>query len=409
MVDLPQLSLPDHAPVLSVVIDATRSDDGRNAVVLDRWADLQRSVTLDGADDVPRADADAVAAALERPTWVHGPHGRVLVAAGGEVLLDRVIPDPPTEGRAVLSDHAHALALAYAADAAARYLVVESDRAGAHLSLHEASAVMGSQLLQDREIDGDHDVLTKVRPSRDLPRDRVNNRAEDSWERNAETVAAEVDRVMAREKPDLVLLTGDVRSTAYVEEALGAHAREVLVDVPGGARTEGVNSRAFAAAVDEAVTGFRMRRRQSVLDHVEQEIGREGAAVSGLEDVVAVLRRGQVTELVLDVGAVSSPRQRLAAHRLWIGDAPLQLGTSAEELADLGVGEPRQVRADLALGRAATDQSAGITIAEQLDVADGVAALLRWTDAATPAETAFTQSGDAQRVHASAQAEEPSP
>ncbi|UFU05289.1 hypothetical protein [Ruania halotolerans] len=401
--NLPELSLPDHAPVLTVLIDATRSEDGRNAVVLDRWADLCRSVILDGVEEAPAADIETVTSALERPTWVHGPHGRVLVAAAGEVLLDRVLPEPPTVSEAVVSDRPHAVALAHAADAAALYLVVESDRAGAHLSLHEASAAMGDRTLEDREVDGDHDVLTKVRPSRELPRDRVNNRAEDSWERNAETVAAEVDTVVAEEQPDLVLLTGDVRSTTYVEGALGAQAREALVDVPGGARTEGINSRAFSAAVDEVVTEFRMRRREAVLEQFRQESGRDGAAVSGLADVVAVLRRGQVAHLVLDVSAFNTPAERLAQRRLWIGDDPLQLGMSAEDLADLGASDPREVRADLALGRAVLDQSAGITLAESLEIPDGVGAVLRWNDAGTPAETAYTHSGDSQRAQAAAQ------
>ncbi|UFU04087.1 hypothetical protein LQF12_05725 [Ruania suaedae] len=401
--NLPALTLPADVPVLTVLIDSTRSDDGRNGVVLDRWADLQRALVLDGVEEAPQDDIDAVTSALDRATWVHGPHGRILVAAGGQVLLDSILPEPVTTGEAVVSDRPHALALGYAADAAALYLVVESDRAGAHLTLHEASAAVGSKTLEDRDVDGDHDVLTKVRPSRELPRDRVNNRAEDSWERNAETVAAEVDQVMARDKPDLVLLTGDVRSTAYVEQALGTHAREALVDVPGGARAEGVNSRAFAAAVDEVITDFRMRRRQQVLDRFQQESGRDGAAVSGLDDVVAVLRRGQVSELVLDAGAFSTPHLRLSEHQLWIGDGPLQLGASQEDLSDLGVAEPRRVRADLALSRAVLDQSAGITLAEELDVPDGVAAVLRWDDAGTPAESAYTLSGDSGRAQPAAQ------
>ncbi|SED80871.1 hypothetical protein [Ruania alba] len=394
---LPALTWPTGAPVLTVILDATRSEGAHNDVILDRWADLRRSCDLQGVDEVPSTDAEAVTDALERPTWAAGPHGRVLVAASGRILLDRVLPEPPAVGRAVVADRPHAFALARVADAAVQYLLIESDRAGARLSLREASAAAADHMIEVQEVDGGHEDLTKVRPGGMLARDRVDNRAEDSWERNAEAVAAEVDRIVADRRPDLVLLTGDVRSCPLVTAALDAHAREVLVEVPGGSRSEGVNARAFAAAVDDAVADFRARRREVVVARFRQEVGRDGEAVLGIADALDVLRRGQVAELVLDAGTVGPP-SRLSERTLWIGADALTLGTTPDELADLGVSDASEVRADLAIGRAVLDQAAGITITDLQDVPDGLGAVLRWSDAATPAETAFSQSGDTARA-----------
>ena len=63
---------------------------------------------------------------------------------------------------------------------------------------------------------------------------RSQTRAEDSWERNAEAVAAVLDKRVAERSPDLVLVTGDMRAVALVCERLGQQARELVVEVPGG-------------------------------------------------------------------------------------------------------------------------------------------------------------------------------
>jgi len=91
-------------------------------------------------------------------------------------------------------------------------------------------------------IDGGHDVVHKMREG-GMSHRRMQTRAEDSWERNADAVAAELDRVVATREPELVLITGDVRAVALVRDGVGQRAAELLVEVPGGSRAQGMKRR----------------------------------------------------------------------------------------------------------------------------------------------------------------------
>jgi hypothetical protein len=84
-----------------------------------------------------------------------------------------------------------------------------------------------------------------------------------------------------------------------------------------------------------------------------------------------------------------------------VGPDPLQIALTRDELEAMGVDEgARELRADIALVRAALGQDAGLTFAVDgsVDLVDGVGAILRWTDSSTPSEAVLSQSGDAGRV-----------
>jgi hypothetical protein len=108
-----------------------------------------------------------------------------------------------------------------------------------------------------------------------------------------------------------------------------------------------------------------------------------------------------VAELILIEDAVGRPTP-LDSKQLWVGDDPLELGTRRSELAALGVPDAaaHQQRADIAILRAATAQDAGITFVPDgsLDLVDGIGALLRWTDPATPHEASPSYTHDRQRL-----------
>ena len=57
-----------------------------------RWRALRDSLAEQGADT---ATLDAMEAVAGRHTEVPGPHGQVIVGAGGELRLDTVLPAPP--------------------------------------------------------------------------------------------------------------------------------------------------------------------------------------------------------------------------------------------------------------------------------------------------------------------------
>jgi hypothetical protein len=383
-------------PFTTVYLDATRADAAGETEVLDRWKGLRRDLDHQGA---PARLLDAIEERVASPGHVTGPHGRVLIADAEGVQVDRVLADPPDRDVAVYGPVPSLLPAARAADESVSYLLVVVDRQGADLFWSDPSGRLEGG---DHEVvEGDHDVIHKARTGDRRAQTRMQMRVEDSWERNAETVAADIDLQVVERCPELVILTGDVREVPLLRAALGHRSRELVVEVAGGSRAEGVKQDAFDDRVRDALDEFRARRREQVLDRFRAEQGRGGAAVTQLGDVIDVLRRGQVAELVLHE-SVASPTSSFGARSVWVGPDPLQLALSRSELVDMGVEDGvRELRADVALVRAALGQDAGLTFAVDgsVDLIDGVGAVLRWQDPSTPRESVLSQSADHQRVH----------
>ncbi|WP_454044289.1 baeRF2 domain-containing protein [Cellulosimicrobium sp. Marseille-Q8652] len=380
-------------PFATVYLDATRANEAGYREVENRWKGVRRELHQEGAPDGVLDDLEEV---VLRPTRVAGPHGRVLIADETGVLVDRVLDAPPPLTSGTWNRVPALTQVARAADQAVRHVRVAVDRTGADLFWSDDAGHVGGG--KPETVEGDHDVINKV-SSGGWGQRRVETRAEDSWERNAETVAAELERQVAEHRPELVLLTGDVRAVPLVRRALPHSVEEITVEVAGGGRAAGIHEGAFEAHVEDALDSFRERRREKVLAAYRQEQGRESGAVTSVDDVVAVLSRGQVAELVLaDAnGQDAGPDGRT----LWIGPSPMHIAGSRSDIEALGVTEGiEELPATVALLRAAVGQDAGLTFAPEgsVELIEGVGATLRWTDEGTPREVAATMSGDDSRL-----------
>ncbi|QZN86785.1 hypothetical protein [Cellulomonas sp. C5510] len=384
------------APFVTVHLDATRADASGDEEVAGRWRALRKELERSGA---AVAVLDDIEGRVTRPTGVAGPHGRVVIADAEGVVVDRVLKESPAQSTAVLDDVPVLLPAVRAADQATRFLLVEVDRQGADLTWSDGS---GLKAAQKETVEGNHDELRKVKETGDGWKSRrVQMRAEDSWERNAETVAADLDRQVVEKKPEIVLVTGDVRAVSLLCHAVAPRTRDLVVEVPGGSRADGVKQEVFHQRVAEALEAFRQRRREDTLDRYRSELGRGGAAVTSVDDVVTVLQRGQVRELVLHED-VTLPGSSLAERHLWVGPEPLQIASREADLEGIGVTSGiRRMPADVALLRAALGQDAGLTIAldGQVELVDGVGAVLRWNDDSTPSESVPASSEDQRRLH----------
>src|SRR6187431_2133793 len=179
------------SPFTTVYLDATRTGANADAEAADRWRAVRRSLERDGA---AAGVLDDIAELVSVPTGVRGPHGRVVVADAEGVVVDRVLSEPPAQSYAV-------------------------NRIGADLTWGAGGTVRTEGGPETESVDGGHDDVHKTREG-GLDR-RSQTRAEDSWQRNAEVVAAAVDRRVRDDGPDLVLLTGDTRAVGFVRDALG--------------------------------------------------------------------------------------------------------------------------------------------------------------------------------------------
>ncbi|PJI94472.1 hypothetical protein [Luteimicrobium subarcticum] len=386
--------LGEPGPFATVYLDATPSRESTDREIGSRWRSVRRSLESQGA---PPGLCDTLEEALRSSARGVGVHGRVLVATEeAGILVDRVLSEPPAVQHGEYGPVPYLIQAARAADETVDHLVVTVDRQGADLTW----SVGGERANQPEPltVEGGHDDITKVKTG-SLNDRRLDARAEDSWERNAEAVAAEVDRQVAEHRPELVVLTGEGRSVGLVRGALSKRSVDLLVEVPGGSRSAGAKDSVFAQRLADEVEACRARRRAVVVDAYREGQGRADGSVTALADVVTVLQRGQVRELILSDELRSG--SEIDGTEVWVGPEPLQIGSDRASVVALGADDGvHPLPASVALVRAALGQDAGLTFvpAGSVELVDGVGALLRWTDAGTPSESAPTMSGDQRRL-----------
>jgi hypothetical protein len=369
-----------HGPFATVYLDATRSTEHGAGEVALRWREQRGVLSRAGADDATLAALDA---ALENPPRTGGPRGRVLAAADGRVVFDEVLPQPPVRPFASWAPlPALVPYLAQRGPAIAHVLVV-ADRTGADVSAVSAEhAAEGLAPDAQHTVEGSQPYPVTKTSVRDWSEQHFQQRVENSWAANAKDVAAAVRTAVAEVGAEAVLVAGDARARALLEQDLPAvldqHVQ--VVGLEHGARGAGASAGSLAESVRDALLKLSWHRRHEVLTHLQQNVGRERFAATGTAEVLGALQRSQVDTVVLS----DDPSSPLTA---WVGPEPLQVAGSAEELGAMGVREPRQDRYDSALLRAVIGSDAELLITPNAHdyVRGGVGALLRYDDAATPA------------------------
>jgi hypothetical protein len=113
--------------------------------------------------------------------------------------------------------------------------------------------------------------------------------------------------------------------------------------------------------------------RRALLEHLQQNLGRQEYAAAGVAAVVDALRRSAADTVVIS----DDPSSTLKA---WIGPEIAHIGLDQQELADLGVEHPQQDRLDSALIRSAVGTGAHLVFTPNAHeyVPEGIAALLRY-------------------------------
>jgi hypothetical protein len=350
-------------PMATIHLDATRGDASVKHELELRWAALRASLLEDGAPAELVEQAQELALAV---TGIAGPHGRTLVIAESGVLLDHILPEPPARDSAHFGTVPHLLPTARALGASVPHFLVRADHRGAEITVSTVDPAGGGAV----EVDGGHDVLHKFGGGGWSHR-RFQMRVEDSWERNAEAVARELDAMVQQHAPALIVLAGDPHSKGYLRRHLGARTGDLVVEIDGPGRADGANEEALEESVEAALTQFRMTRMGEVLARFEEQTGKGGGA-NGLDAVVDALRGGAVDTLLLN----DDPTSTL---RLWAGPEPLQLGTQKADVLALGAQQALEDRADAVLLRALVAQGGALELVSgESVVRDGIGAILRF-------------------------------
>lgn len=245
------------------------------------------------------------------------------------------------------------------------YVVVLIDRTGADLfGVRRGSADLHA------EVEGEHDEIRKVGPG-GWSQHRYQQRAEDSWEQNAEQVAEAVERLVVQVQPAFVAVAGDVRAVGLLRGSLPKETAD-LVHVIEGERPWDGKGDPIPDEVGDLVDRHVSDGETRLLERFEQERGQHDKAVEGAAATAAALSRAQVAILLV--------ADSVGDQQLWFGPDPTLVAASDTDLKELGVDSPEQGPARDVLVRAALGTDAAVRIVDDAaPLKDGVGGLLRWS------------------------------
>ncbi len=216
-------------PFASVYLDATQdTEDGARLREL-RWRAVDEELTSAGADQATR---DALGAAVAGHTGT-GRHGLALFAAGGRVLVEAPLPEPPPLPVAQWAARPVVAPLVAGLGEQVRWLRVLVDRTGADLTMSSGAAA--------RQVDGGGYPVHKAKPG-GWSQPRYQRAAETNWDRTAKDVVEAVAEAAAGSAADVIVLAGDVRGRQLVRERLPEALAERVVDVDAGSRAAGADT-----------------------------------------------------------------------------------------------------------------------------------------------------------------------
>ena len=354
-------------PFATVYLDASHDTEDAGHQDALRWSSAREELAAAGAD---AASLDALDAAAGGGSPPRGRAGRVLVAAGGEVLLDRVLPAPPARPEAVWGELPDLLPMLLALPEPRTAVVARIGNTGGEVLL----ATAGDDPEPVAHVSAGEFRTHKVRGG-GMAHLSMQHRVEESWRRNTAAVAERIDGLVLASGARVLVVAGDAQSRSRLRDALSGRSASIAVDVESTAG--GGSDEDLAAAVAQALADSGDASRHAALAQYEQAAGRnEGLAVAGLGPVLAALRAEQVETLLVDGGV-----ERDAP--VWFTDTPTLVALDAEEIRALGAEPHGPAPADAALVRAAAGCDAALvplgdgTGDGAAAVPDGVAAVLR--------------------------------
>ncbi len=350
-------ALRSGGPFLTVYMDVSRDVTPAAHELEVGWRSTAEELMSQGA---PAGLVERVGERMTEPTRWPAPVGRIIVAAGETIVLDRIQAAVPSREVVAWGPLPDVTSWLVDADGCRSLLLVLADRLGADLELYDS---WPGQPSGHTTVNGEDLHLTKI-PAGDWAHKEYQRRTEEVWRRNARRVADLIDR-NARDGIDLIALAGDVRACGEIRDAVSAPAHERLVEVKHGSRAPGSSRASLDADLHDVLRDHVVAERLSLVREVEQRRGRDEAIAMGIPDALDSLVNGQADRVLLAPEVAAAHTVRPSRYP----GLPLpQPALDADEL-----------RADLVLvGAAAATDAEVVVTAPQALPDDGVTALLRW-------------------------------
>ena len=332
-----------------------------------RPGDVRTALAKQGA---PPRDLEAMETAVDPARGLPAPISRFVLVRQGSVELNELLPGPLAGPAYVSVDPVpDLLPLLRHRPEEFPYLVVEATREDAEIRL-EYVGRPGPSAVED--ISGSTEDISKLPGGDGWGQNKQQRRAEETWRRNADEVAGQIDRIVDSSGARLIVLAGDVRARGLVRDQLAEAHKPLVSMVDSEPRPEDPHHRIFENEVQERIALQWAAEQDQIMDRLALQEGQANPeSATGVGAVVQALQQAQVDTLILNDSALADRRLLALGTEPWVA--------TAEELT-LGAEILGQVPAPSALLRAAalTDASLLLVPDGVLQAGAGVSALLRW-------------------------------
>lgn len=202
------------------------------------------------------------------------------------------------------------------------HIVVVADRAGADIEVvdHDEAA--------EEHLDGDTTHLHRSHPGGWSQR-RYQQRAENTWERNAKGVAEEVDALREQVGARLVVVAGDPRAVGFLIDHASDRLAAVLHHVEGAGRSDRDPFAEVSPEVHRLEETLVAGDLEAVLDRFVAGTANGGVA-DGPERTLALLGQGRVADVLVH----DDPTDE---RRAWFAPDARQAATDPDTLTALGL------------------------------------------------------------------------
>lgn len=293
-------SVYEHdGPFATVYLEGRSPGEDAATQVRLRWQSLRERLVSAGAETGP---LDAIEATLqEHPAGAEQSNGRVLVAAGTEILLNEAWDAALGAG-----DNAHWGELpelgAYVreADRAVRELVVIAGHQGAQVRQEIVAEQHEPQETRADAVTGGAGTWVHKPRRGGLSHNQIQRHADEKVRRNAKDIVAHIRRSAHSFRPRLLVLAGEIQDRTAIREKLPDDLTHLVVETDRGGRGDD-------SPDDEALTGELLRLAESEsADHAKHRTERLreglglGESVRGHQSVMRAAEAGAVDTLLLD-------------------------------------------------------------------------------------------------------------
>lgn len=340
--------------------------EGREAAAV-RPENVRAALAEKGA---PPEDQEAMEVAVAPAYGVPAPVSRFVLVRQGTVELNELLPGPMVGPKHIsVGPVPDLLLLLKHRPEEFPYIVAEVSREGAEIRL-EYVGRPGPASVED--VEGSTEDIRKLSVGDGWAQDKQQRRTEETWRRNADEVAGQIDSIVDSSGARLIVLAGDVRARGLVRDQLAEAHKPLVSMLDSHTHTGGSHHEGFEDRVQELIALQWAAEQEQIMDRLALQQGQSNPeSAAGIGAVVHALQQAQVEVLILNDSKLADRQLLALGAEPWVA--------SAQEQA-LGADVLGKVSAPAALLRAGALTDARLLLVPDgvLPGGAGVAALLRW-------------------------------